>query len=147
MPQVSQGLVAGVMCRLHVLLLCELYHYCDMYRRPAQVVSWKDFNLRSDEHIRETIKRSNVVVNLIGAERETWNYSFEDVHIDAAKRIAQAAAENPMTERFVHVSCLGAKEDAASRRLRTKVRRCCHAHKSCQRQAAGRACGWREGIR
>jgi NADH dehydrogenase (ubiquinone) 1 alpha subcomplex subunit 9 len=94
------------------------WSYC-----AGQVVSWKDFNLRDDAAIRETIKRSNVVVNLIGAERETWNFSFEDVHVDAARRIAQAAAENPLTERFVHLSCIGASENASSRRLRTKVGR------------------------
>ena len=76
----------------------------------VQVVPWKNFNIRDD------------VFNLIGAERETWNFSFEDVHVDAATRIAQAAAENPLTERFIHVSCIGAHKDAASRRLRTKVR-------------------------
>ena len=84
----------------------------------------KDFNIRDDSQIRNAIKRSNVVFNLVGAERETWNFSFEDVHVDAATRIAQAAAENPLTERFVHLSCLGASKDAASRRLRTKVRLC-----------------------
>ena len=87
-----------------------------------QVVPWKDFNIRNDSHIRDAIKRSNVVFNLIGVERETWNFSFEDIHIDAAARIAQAAAENPLTERFIHLSCIGAGRDAASRRLRTKVR-------------------------
>lgn len=86
------------------------------------MVPWKDFNIRDDGHIKDAVKRSNVVFNLIGAERETWNFSFEDVHIDAATRIAQAAAENPLTERFIHVSCIGASPDAASRRLRTKAR-------------------------
>ena len=88
----------------------------------VQVVPWKNFNIRDDGHIRDVVKRSNVVFNLIGAERETWNFSFEDVHVDAATRIAQAAAENPLTERFIHVSCIGASRDAASRRLRTKAR-------------------------
>jgi hypothetical protein len=86
-----------------------------------QIYQWKEFNLRDDLHIKDAIKRSNVVINLIGADRETWNYSFEDVHIDAAARIAQAAADNPLTERFIHFSCIGAREDAKSRRLKTKV--------------------------
>ncbi len=93
-------------------------------KRPCgvlQVYSWKDFNIRDDAHIKDAIKRSNVVINLIGADRETWNFTFEDVHLDAATRIAQAAAVNPLTERFIHFSCLGAREDAKSRRLQTKV--------------------------
>lgn len=86
-----------------------------------QVYVWKEFNIRDDSHIRDAIKRSNVIINLTGLDKETWNYSFEDVHIDAATRIAQAAADNPLTERFVQFSCIGASENAASRRLRTKV--------------------------
>ncbi|BDA40605.1 NADH dehydrogenase [ubiquinone] 1 alpha subcomplex subunit [Coccomyxa sp. Obi] len=87
----------------------------------GQVYVWKGFNIRDDSHIRDAIKRSNVVINLTGLDKETWNYSFEDVHIDAATRIAQAAAGNPLTERFVQFSCIGASENAASRRLRTKA--------------------------
>lgn len=86
-----------------------------------QIYAWKDFDIRNDDHIKDAIKRSNVVINLIGADRETWNFSFEDVHVDAATRIAQAAAANPLMERFVHFSCIGAREDAKSRRLQTKV--------------------------
>ena len=86
-----------------------------------QMVQYKDFNSRNDEQIRNAIRRSNIVINCIGLDKETWNFSFEDVHIDIAKRIAQAAADNPITERLVHFSCLGATEDAPSRRLRSKV--------------------------
>ncbi|KAK9916799.1 hypothetical protein WJX75_007161 [Coccomyxa subellipsoidea] len=87
----------------------------------GQIYQWKDFNIRDDSHIRDAIKRSNVVINLTGLEKETWNFTFEDVHIDAATRIAQAAADSPLTERFIQFSCIGASENAASRRLRTKA--------------------------
>ncbi|EIE26745.1 NAD(P)-binding protein [Coccomyxa subellipsoidea C-169] len=87
----------------------------------GQIYQWKDFNIRDDSHIKDAIKRSNVIINLTGLDKETWNFSFEDVHIDAATRIAQAAADNPLTERFVQFSCIGASENAASRRLRTKA--------------------------
>lgn len=41
--------------------------------------------------------------------------------MDIAQRIAQAAADSGVCERFIHVSCLGASSDAPSRRLQTKV--------------------------
>jgi NADH dehydrogenase (ubiquinone) 1 alpha subcomplex subunit 9 len=85
------------------------------------MVQFKDFNVRDDAQIRHVIHRSNVVINLIGSDVETMNYSFEEVHVDIARRIAKAAKENPLTERFLHVSCLGASESATSRRLKTKV--------------------------
>ena len=86
-----------------------------------QIVRFRDFNVRSDDHLKTTLKRSNVVINLMGLEKETPNFSFEDVHIGAAERIAKACAESGAVERLIHVSCLGASESSSSRRLRTKV--------------------------
>ncbi len=86
-----------------------------------QMVALKDFNVRDDDAVRYAIRRSNVVVNCIGAERETWNYEFDEVHVDIARRIAEAAAANPICERLFHVSCLSASPDAPSKRLRSKV--------------------------
>ena len=88
----------------------------------SQVYAWKDFDVRNDDHIRDAVKRSNVVINLIAKEKETWNFGFEEVNVDIPWRIAKIAAENPLTERFLHFSCLGASKTSASRRLRTKVR-------------------------
>ena len=83
---------------------------------------FKDFELRNDAHIKEVMKRSNVIINLLGLAKETPNFTFEDVHIKAPTRIATLAAEAGVAERLIHVSCLGASENSASRRLRTKVR-------------------------
>ncbi|KAK9837336.1 hypothetical protein WJX81_007346 [Elliptochloris bilobata] len=87
----------------------------------GQMVALKGFNIRDDEAVRYAIRRSNLVVNCIGAERETWNYEFEEVHVDIARRIAEACAANPIVERLMHVSCLSAAPDAPSERLRTKA--------------------------
>ena len=93
-----------------------------------QVVRYRDMSIRNDAQLREVLKRSNVIINLLGLAKETPNYSFEDVHIDAARRIATLAAESGVAERLIHLSCLGASEKSSSRRLRTKVScSCCHA--------------------
>lgn len=42
--------------------------------------------------------------------------------MDIAQRIAEAAADSGVCQRFIHVSCLGASPDAPSRRLQTKAR-------------------------
>jgi hypothetical protein len=39
----------------------------------------------------------------------------------AVCRIAKVVRESPQVERFLHVSALGAAQDALSKRLRTKV--------------------------
>ena len=84
------------------------------------MVALSDFDVRDEGLVRKAVSQSNVVINLIGAEYETPRFKFEDVHIAAARRIAEAAKACG-AERLVHVSCLGAREDAPSRRLRTKV--------------------------
>jgi NADH dehydrogenase (ubiquinone) 1 alpha subcomplex subunit 9 len=88
-----------------------------------QVVPVREFKVRDDEAIRRAVARSNVVINLLGVDKETMNFSFEDVHIDAAARVARISAENGILERFLHVSHIASAPDHPSRRLRTKVRR------------------------
>ena len=90
-----------------------------------QIVQLKDFDMRSDEAVRHAISRSNVVINCLGADKETMNYSFEEVHIDFAERIARLSAESEVLERLLHVSCIAATPDAPSRRLTTKVPSAC----------------------
>ncbi len=80
--------------------------------------------MRSDEAVRHAVSRSNVVVNCLGADKETMNYGYEEVHIEFAERIARACAESEVLERLLHVSCIAAAPDAPSRRLTTKV--CLH---------------------
>ena len=54
----------------------------------GMVVPLKDFDFNSEEAICKAVARSNVVINLIGAQQETWNYSFEDVNVAMAHRWA-----------------------------------------------------------
>jgi NADH dehydrogenase (ubiquinone) 1 alpha subcomplex subunit 9 len=86
----------------------------------GMVVPLGDFNIRSDDEIRKAISQSDLVINFIGADNETWNYSFEEVHVDIPARLARLAKEAGV-ERFLHFSALGASHSAPSRRLRTKA--------------------------
>ena len=86
-----------------------------------QIVPFKEFSIRNDDQIRKAMSRSNVVINLLNLEKETVNYSFEDVHTDAAARIARIAQESDTVERLWQVSCLAASETSSSRRLRSLV--------------------------
>lgn len=47
------------------------------------------YHLNDENSIREAVKYSNVVVNLVGRAWETKNFKFNDVHVDGARRIAK----------------------------------------------------------
>lgn len=93
-----------------------LPHRCDHYHiRELKVggdlgqVLYHPFDLRDEESIIRTIKYSNVVINLIGSNYETRNFSFEDVHVEGARTLAKLAKQCNV-ERFIHMSCLNVEE-------------------------------------
>ena len=81
----------------------------------------KDFDVFNDSELEKAVSRSNLVINLLGVDKETMNFTFEDIHVTAAKKVATAAANNGLLERYMHVSHIGSAADHPSRRLRTKA--------------------------
>ena len=99
----------------------EQYMHLKLMGDLGQIVPL-EFSLRDDDAaLRELVKRSNVVINLLGRDYETRNYSFEDVHVTAARRIAEACAEQGVSK-LIHLSANGASADSASSWLRSKAR-------------------------
>lgn len=93
------------------------------------------FSGRDEQVIRESVKHSDVVINLIGKDYETKhivptrrpdgklsrvNFSFEETHVTIAERIARISREENV-KAFIHVSALGANENSESDFLRTKA--------------------------
>ena len=99
------------------------------------MVALKGFNVRDDEAVRYAIRRSNIVVNCIGAERETWNYDFEEVHVDIARASRRRARRTPSWS----ASCTS----AACPRRRTRRPSACaprRARPACHRLSAFLSC-------
>ncbi|KAG6576077.1 NADH dehydrogenase [ubiquinone] 1 alpha subcomplex subunit 9, mitochondrial, partial [Cucurbita argyrosperma subsp. sororia] len=86
----------------------------------GQIVPMK-YNPRDESSIKAVMAKANVVLNLIGREYETRNYSFEEVNHSMAEQLATIAKEHGGILRFIQVSCLGASSSSPSRFLRAKA--------------------------
>lgn len=91
------------------------------------MVLFQPYNLRDEESIRKAMKYSNVVINLVGREWDTKNFTLKDVNVDGARRLARIAKEVGV-EKFIHISHLNAAPElptiyvkGGSEFLRSKV--------------------------
>lgn len=108
---------------------------------PMRVVTrgsadWQDSNVSSLRHkgvdvIIGDIKDPDVqrkafagvvaVVNVLGIMKESQENDFEELHVDLVKNLLQLSAEFKV-QRFIHVSCIGARSDADCPYFLTKWR-------------------------
>ncbi|KAL2900309.1 NADH dehydrogenase [ubiquinone] 1 alpha subcomplex subunit 9 mitochondrial [Bienertia sinuspersici] len=92
----------------------------------GQVVPMK-YDPRDESSIKAVMAKANVVINLIGREYETRNFSFEEVNHHMAEQLAAVgfvafiAKEHGGIMRFIQVSCLGASPTSDSRMLKAKA--------------------------
>jgi uncharacterized protein YbjT (DUF2867 family) len=70
--------------------------------------------------LKAALKNTDVVINLIGILHETRKKSFESVHHQLPRRIAQLCDELNI-KRFIHMSALQANKHAPSQYLRSKA--------------------------
>ncbi|XP_067932549.1 NADH dehydrogenase [ubiquinone] 1 alpha subcomplex subunit 9, mitochondrial-like [Watersipora subatra] len=68
-------------------------------------ILYTPFNLKDEDSIRAAVKHSNVVINLIGRDWETKNFTYDDVHVAGAERIARISAESGV-QRLIHMSTM-----------------------------------------
>ncbi|KAL0287006.1 UNVERIFIED_CONTAM: NADH dehydrogenase [ubiquinone] 1 alpha subcomplex subunit, mitochondrial [Sesamum angustifolium] len=97
-------------CHRHLKLMGDL----------GQIVPMK-YNPRDENSIKAVMAKANVVINLIGREYETRNFSFEEVNHHMAEQLALIAKEHGGIMRYIQVSCLGASPSSPSRMLRAKA--------------------------
>jgi len=95
------------------------YNHMKLMGDLGQIVPLK-WDIRDKESIRQAVKHSNVIINLVGKHYDTRNFTMYDVHVEGAKRIAEVAKELRV-ERFIHVSALGANTSSPSEWLKTKA--------------------------
>lgn len=79
-----------------------------------------EFDLRNETFVEECVRHSDVVYNLVGRDYETKNYSYNDVSVEGARRIARISALCGVS-RLIHVSHLDASHDSRSLFYRAKA--------------------------
>ncbi|KAL8259001.1 hypothetical protein R6Q59_026954 [Mikania micrantha] len=86
----------------------------------GQIVPMK-YNPRDENSIKAVMAKANVVINLIGREYATRNYSFEEVNHHMAEQLAKISKEHGGIMRFIQLSCLGASTSSPSSMLQAKA--------------------------
>ncbi|KAF2292676.1 hypothetical protein GH714_026655 [Hevea brasiliensis] len=93
----------------------------DCHRHLKLMIVPMKYEPRDENSIKAVMAKANVVINLIGREYETRNYSFEQVNHAMAEQLAMIAKEHGGIMRYIQVSCLGASSSSPSRMLRAKA--------------------------
>ena len=77
-------------------------------------------NVMDNQALKNALKGSDAVINLIGILHETGNSTFETMHHQLPRRIAQMCDELDIA-RLLHMSALQANQHAPSQYLRSKA--------------------------
>ena len=72
-----------------------------------------DWNSNNFSELKEAIKNSDVVVNLIGILYETRKQKFYNIHSSIPEAVAKICSESDV-KKFIHVSAIGANENSKS---------------------------------
>lgn len=86
---------------------------------PGQVVLTYG-NLSRPESLREQIKGSHAVINMVGILFEGRGQTFSALHAQGAEQLAKMA-KMAGVKRFIHISALGVDKAATSKYARTKI--------------------------
>ena len=72
-----------------------------------------DWNPNNFSELKEAIKNSDVVINLIGILYETRKQKFYNIHTTIPEAVAKICSESDV-KKFIHVSAIGASENSKS---------------------------------
>lgn len=82
---------------------------------PVQV------SLSSSESLSSVMQGSDIVINLVGILYEKGSQTFEALHVEGARNIAETASKLGIPT-LLHMSALGANKDSSARYASTKAR-------------------------
>ncbi len=86
---------------------------------PGQIVLSRG-TLLDEASVAESVEGAQVVVNLVGVLYETGSQTFDEIHAEGARRVAEAAKASGV-ERLLQMSAIGASMDSPALYGRTKA--------------------------
>ena len=86
---------------------------------PPGAIEFIDWNPNDFSEIKEAIKNSDIVINLIGILYETRKQKFSKIHAEIPDIISQICAKSNV-KKFIQVSAIGASSDSTSIYQRSK---------------------------
>ncbi len=93
----------------------------------VETVKYVGASILSDSDVRLATEEAQVVINLVGILYESGDQTFEAVHAEGARRVAQASRDAGV-DRLIHMSALGADANSTSAYSRTKAKGEQHVH-------------------
>tara|TARA_B100000700_G_scaffold108166_1_gene121997 strand:+ start:50 stop:904 length:855 start_codon:yes stop_codon:yes gene_type:complete len=81
-----------------------------------ELINWNPNNF---DELKESIKNSDIVINLIGILYETRKQKFMNIHAGIPEAISKICAQSDV-KKFIHVSAIGANENSKSLYQRSK---------------------------
>ena len=75
-----------------------------------ELLDWNPYNF---SELKEAIKNSDIVINLIGILYETRKQKFHNIHSSIPEAVAKICSESDV-KKFIHVSAIGANENSKS---------------------------------
>jgi uncharacterized protein YbjT (DUF2867 family) len=94
-------------------------HFLKPYGEYGQI-SFAGYSQHNIEQINEAVSGADMVINCVGILQENGQESFQKVHVELPKMIAQAA-RNHQVKNLLHISALGANQDSAAFYAQTKA--------------------------
>jgi NADH dehydrogenase len=92
----------------------------DDVRRGNGTVKPVQASILSADSVRTAVDGVDAVINLVGILQESGSQTFDAIHVDGARRVAEASRDAGVG-RLVHMSALGADANASSAYARSKA--------------------------
>ena len=82
----------------------------------VELIDWSSNNF---DQLKEAVKKSDIVINLIGILYETRKQKFKDIHSGIPEAISKLCSDSKV-KKFIHISAIGANENSRSKYQKSK---------------------------